>query len=133
LPEEKEEDFERTCEFILSSPFAYLHVFSYSDRKGTLSSEMQDKIEPKVIQKRSKLLHQIGKEIWEKHLNNFIGKKLEILVESNWDKDSGRLIGLTDNYIRVLIDGKNDLKNKILPVKAIGREGKYLTGEIFNG
>ncbi len=133
FPEEKEEDFEKTCEFILSSPLAYLHVFSYSDRKGTLASEMQDKIEPKVIQKRSKLLHQIGKEIWEKHLNNFMGKKLEILVESNWDKDSGRLIGLTDNYIRVLIDGKDDLKNKILPVKIAEREGKYLTGEIFNG
>jgi threonylcarbamoyladenosine tRNA methylthiotransferase MtaB len=94
---------------------------------------MQDKIEPKVIQKRSKLLHQIGKEIWEKHLNNFMGKKLEILVESNQDKNSGKLIGLTDNYLRVLIAGNENLKNQILPVKAIGREGKYLTGEIFNG
>ncbi|MFH0930950.1 MAG: tRNA (N(6)-L-threonylcarbamoyladenosine(37)-C(2))-methylthiotransferase MtaB [Candidatus Zixiibacteriota bacterium] len=133
FPGEKEEDFEKTCEFILSSPFAYLHIFSYSDRKGTLASEMQDKIEPKVIQKRSKLLHQIGKEIWEKHLNNFMGKKLEILVESNKDKNSGKLIGLTDNYLRVLIAGNENLKNQILPVKAIGREDKYLTGEIFNG
>ncbi len=133
FPGEKEEDFEKTCEFILSSPLAYLHVFSYSDRKGTLASEMQDKIEPKVIQKRSKLLHQIGKEIWEKHLNNFMGKKLEILVESNKDKNSGKLIGLTDNYLRVLIAGNENLKNQILPVKAIGRESKYLTGEIFNG
>jgi len=133
FPGEKEEDFEKTCEFILSSPLAYLHVFSYSDRKGTLASEMQDKVEPKVIQKRSKFLHQIGKEIWEKHLNNFTGKKLEILVESNKDKNSGILIGLTDNYLRVLIAGNENLKNQILPVKAIGREGKYLTGEIFNG
>ena len=133
FPGEKEEDFEKTCEFILSSPLAYLHVFSYSDRKGTLASEMQDKVEPKVIQKRSKLLHQIGKEIWEKHLNNFTGKKLEILLESSKDKNSGKLIGLTDNYLRVLIAGNENLKNQILPVKAIGREGKYLTGEIFNG
>ena len=133
FPGEKEEDFEKTCEFILSSPLTYLHVFSYSDRKGTLASGMQGKIEPKVIQKRSKLLHQIGKEIWEKHLSNFMGKELEILVESNKDKNSGRLIGLTGNYLRVLIAGNENLKNQILPVKAIGREGKYLTGGIFNG
>lgn len=133
FPGEKEEDFEKICEFILSSPLTYLHVFSYSDRKRTLASGMQGKIEPKVIQKRSKLLHQIGKEIWEKHLNNFMGKELEILVESNKKKNSGKLIGLTGNYLRVLIAGNENLKNQILPVKTIGREGKYLTGEIFNG
>ncbi|MCJ7496998.1 MAG: tRNA (N(6)-L-threonylcarbamoyladenosine(37)-C(2))-methylthiotransferase MtaB [candidate division Zixibacteria bacterium] len=133
FPGEKEEDFEKICEFILSSPLTYLHVFSYSDRKRTLASGMQGKIEPKVIQKRSKLLHQIGKEIWEKHLNNFMGKELEILVESNKEKNSGKLIGLTGNYLRVLIAGNENLKNQILPVKTIGREGKCLTGEIFNG
>jgi threonylcarbamoyladenosine tRNA methylthiotransferase MtaB len=133
FPGEKEEDFEKTREFILCSPLSYLHVFSYSDRKGTLASGMQEKIEPKVIQKRSKLLHQTGKEIWEKHLKCFTGRKLEILVESNRDKNSGRLIGLTDNYLRVLIAGNENLKNQILQVKVIGREGKYLAGEILNG
>ena len=129
FPGESEEDFEKTCEFILSSPLSYLHVFSYSDRRGTLASEMKDKLTPQVIHKRSEILHQIGKEKWEKHLERFIGKKMEILVEGNRDKKTGRLIGLTDNYIRILMEGDDGLKNKILQVKVVKREGKFLVGE----
>ncbi|MDP3025180.1 MAG: tRNA (N(6)-L-threonylcarbamoyladenosine(37)-C(2))-methylthiotransferase MtaB [candidate division Zixibacteria bacterium] len=130
FPGESEEDFEKTCGFILSSPLSYLHVFSYSDRRGTSASEMKDKLTPQVIHKRSEILHQIGKEKWEKHLERFTGKKMEILVEGTKDKKTGRLIGLTDNYIRILIDGDEGLKNKILIVNIVKREGKFLTGEI---
>lgn len=130
FPGESEEDFEKTCGFVFSSPISYLHVFSYSDRRGTLASEMKDKLTPQVIHKRSEILHQIGKEKWEKHLERFTGKKMEILVEGTKDKKTGRLIGLTDNYIRILIDGDEGLKNKILMVKAVKREGKFLIGEI---
>jgi threonylcarbamoyladenosine tRNA methylthiotransferase MtaB len=129
FPGESEEDFEKTCGFILSSPLSYLHVFSYSVRKGTLASEMKDKLTPQVIHKRSEILHQIGKEKWEKHLERFTGKKMEILVEGTKDKKTGRLIGLTDNYIRVLMEGDDGLKNKILQVKVVKREGKFLIGE----
>jgi len=130
FPGESEKDFERTCEFVFSSPLSYLHVFSYSDRRGTLASQMKDKLTPQVIHKRSEILHQIGKEKWEKHLDTFAGEQMDILVESNRDKSSGRLIGLTDNYIRILVDGDERLKNKIFPVKVLKREGKFLSGEI---
>ena len=130
FPGESEKDFEKTCEFVFSSPLSYLHVFSYSDRKGTLASKMEDKIMPQMIHKRSEILHQIGKEKWEKHLETFAGEQMDILVESNRDKNSGRLIGLSDNYVRILVNGDEGLKNKILPVKAVKREGKFLTGEI---
>jgi len=129
FPGESEKDFEKTCKFVLSSPLSYLHVFSYSDRKGTLASEMKDKLTPQVIHKRSEILHQIGKEKWEKHLETFAGEEMEILVESNRDKNSGRLIGLTDSYIRVLVEGDVELKNKILQVKVVKREGKFLIGK----
>lgn len=130
FPGESEEDFEKTCGFILSSPLSYLHVFSYSDRKGTLASEMKDKLTSQIIHKRSEILHQIGKEKWEKHLETFAGEEMEILVENNRDRSSDRLIGLTDNYVRILVNGDEGLRNKILPVKAVKREGKFLTGEI---
>ncbi len=130
FPGESEEDFEKTCEFVFSSPLSYLHVFSYSDRKGTLASQMSDKLTPQAIHKRSEILHQIGKEKWEKHLERFTGKKMEILVEGTKDKKTSKFIGLTDNYVRILIDGDEGLKNEILTVKAVKREGKFLIGEI---
>lgn len=132
FPGEKEEDFEKTCELIWSSPLAYLHVFSYSDRRGTLASRMPDKISPQTVKIRSKILHQVGKEKWEKHLDSYMGKQMEILVENSRDKNTGKLVGLTGNYLRVLIAGNEDVKNKILKAKIVKREGKYLVGEIVN-
>ena len=133
FPGEKEDDFEKTCGFIQSIPLAYLHVFSYSDRKGTLASEMTDKISPQMIKKRSRILHQTGKEKWEKHLDSFIDREMEILVENNKDKNSNRLIGMTGNYMRVLIENKEDFKNRLLTIKVKERKDKYLVGEIIYG
>jgi threonylcarbamoyladenosine tRNA methylthiotransferase MtaB len=132
FPGEKEKDFEKTCELIRSLPLAYLHVFSYSDRRETLASRMPGKIPPQTIKIRSKILHQIGKEKWEKHLDSYVGKQMEILVESSREKNTGKLVGLTGNYLRVLITGNEDLKNKILKAEIVKREGKYLLGEMAN-
>jgi tRNA A37 methylthiotransferase MiaB len=93
---------------------------------------MPDKIDPQTIKVRSKLLHQIGKEKWEKHLDSYVEKQMGILVESSRNKNTGKLIGLTGNYIRVLVTGNEDLKNKILQAEMVKREGKYLVGEIVN-
>ena len=129
FPGETEENFQNSSKFIASLPLSYLHVFSYSDRKGTVASFLPDKIPPFVIHRRSQELHQIGKEKWEKFLDFYTGKQLEVLIEKTRDKKSGKLIGLSDNYIRVLLDGENSLGNQIIPVKILKREGKFLLAE----
>lgn len=129
FPGETEENFQNSSKFIASLPLSYLHVFSYSDRKGTVASFLPDKIPPFVIHRRSQEVHQIGKEKWEKFLDFYTGKQLEVLIEKTRDKKSGKLIGLSDNYIRVLLDGENSLCNQIIPAKIIKREGKFLLAE----
>jgi threonylcarbamoyladenosine tRNA methylthiotransferase MtaB len=44
-----------------------------------------------------------------------VGKSLEVLIEGKRDSSSGLLRGISSNYVRVLIDGDDSLKNKILP------------------
>jgi MiaB-like tRNA modifying enzyme len=48
FPTETEEDFEETYKLVQSLPFAYLHVFSYSDRPHTKASKMFPKVEERV-------------------------------------------------------------------------------------
>jgi threonylcarbamoyladenosine tRNA methylthiotransferase MtaB len=131
FPGETDEQFENTYQFILSSPLSYLHVFSYSDRKGTVASQFPNKVPPQIIHKRSETLHALGRKKWENYLEGFIGKKLEVLIEQKRDKTSNRLTGLSGNYIRVLLDGEDSLKNKIIPVSIIQREGNVLLGETY--
>jgi threonylcarbamoyladenosine tRNA methylthiotransferase MtaB len=129
FPAEKDREFENSCRFIQSIPLSYLHVFSYSDRQNTAASVLPDKIDPKRINERSQLLHQIGKEKWVSFLDSFVGKSLEILAEKRRDKKTGKLIGLSDNYIRVLLEGDENLANTITSVNAFEREGKFLLGQ----
>jgi threonylcarbamoyladenosine tRNA methylthiotransferase MtaB len=129
FPGETEKQFENTCRFILSSPINYLHVFSYSDRKGTEASSLPNKIPPEIIHQRSEILHSLGKEKWSRYLDRFIGKKLSVLIENRRDRKTGKLTGLSDNYIRVLLDGDDSLKNKILSVNITLRDENKLLGK----
>jgi threonylcarbamoyladenosine tRNA methylthiotransferase MtaB len=128
FPGETDEQFENTCRFIRSSPINYLHVFSYSDRKGTEASLIPEKIPPVVIQKRSEIAHSLGKEKWRSYIDRFVGKKLNVLIENRRDGRTGMLTGLSDNYVRVLLDGDDSLKKRIVPVRVDDRHGNKLLG-----
>ena len=130
FPGETDKQFENTYQFILSSPLSYLHVFSYSDRKGTLASQFPNKVPPQIIHKRSEVLHDLGRKKWEEYLALFIGKTLDVLIEQKRDKKTNKLSGLSGNYIRVLLDGEDSLMNKIIPVSILQREGNVLVGKI---
>jgi threonylcarbamoyladenosine tRNA methylthiotransferase MtaB len=130
FPGETDEQFENTCQFIRSSSINYLHVFSYSDRKGTEASSMSDKIPPQVIHKRSETMHALGKEKWRGYIQRFIGKRLDVLIENRRDRKTDMLTGLSDNYVRVLLDGDDSLKNRIVSVKIVDRHENKLLGEV---
>jgi threonylcarbamoyladenosine tRNA methylthiotransferase MtaB len=130
FPGETGNQFENTCQLILSSPLSYLHVFSYSDRKATVASQLPNKIQPQIIHKRSEILHDLGRKKWEEYLDRFVGKRLDVLIEHNRDKKTNKLTGLSGNYIQVLLDGEDSLKNEIIPVSILRREGHVLAGKI---
>ncbi|HEX9917470.1 MAG TPA: MiaB/RimO family radical SAM methylthiotransferase, partial [candidate division Zixibacteria bacterium] len=129
FPEELESNFQNSLDFVLSQPINYLHVFSYSDRKGTVASKLPDKIPPHVIKKRNKLFRELGYKKWVNFIEKFIGKKLGVLIEKRRDKKTGKLTGLSDNYIRVLIDGEDRWMNQLVEVEITRREGRVLVGE----
>jgi threonylcarbamoyladenosine tRNA methylthiotransferase MtaB len=130
FPGEIDQQFEDTCRFILSSPVNYLHVFSYSDRKGTAASQMLGKVPPEVIHKRSEILHDLGREKWQSFIDRFVGQRLNVLIENRRDRKTGLLTGLSDNYIRVLLDGDDSLKNTITSVQISQRKDNILLGTL---
>ena len=57
-----------------------------------------------------------------------VGKRLPVLIEGKRDGTSGLLKGISSNYLPVLIDAGDDLKNKIIDVKIERLEGTRLFG-----
>ena len=110
FPGETEEHFAQTCRLVRESPLTYLHVFSYSDRPGTVASAMGDKIHPDVIHERSARLREIGLELTRTFRERIAGTEQLVLVLRDRAVEGG-LLGLTGNYAEVLLDGGDEMMN----------------------
>ena len=127
FPGETDEEFEETYKFLEHIKFSKMHVFKYSQRKGTIAAKMNNQIPPEKKEERSNRLIELSNKNEKEFLEKYIGKKLEVLFES--EIDNGFIEGHTSNYMLVKI--KNDsFENKIIEVSIKKREGLVLIGEI---
>jgi len=126
FPGESEKHFENTFNFINSLKISYLHVFNYSQRRNTLASEMDGKVDIKERKLRSEVLRNLSnKKKYDFYLKH-IGITQEVLFES---KKNDFIEGWTTNYIRVKTKYEKDFENNILPIKLIDANGiKYISG-----
>ncbi len=110
FPGETFEDFQDTVDLISHPAVTYLHVFPFSARPGTpAASYTDDIIHTETITERAVYLRSFSDEIRHKFRNTQVGKSALVLVEARHDKNSGRLIGMTDNYIPILTpDGSRE-------------------------
>ena len=93
-PFETEELFQKTIETVKEIAFSKIHVFPYSKREGTASSKMPMQVPETEKHERSKRLCEISSVLEQAYAEKYLGKKLEILIESDQ-------IGTTSNYLKV--------------------------------
>jgi len=115
-PGEGEADFAETMAVVSALPFSYLHVFSYSDRKGTESTRLTDRVPAQTIRARSAALRHLGREKALAFRQRMLGRTHEALVLEARDRATGLLSGLTANYVEVLFDGPDRLARGFVPV-----------------
>ncbi|MGH7350569.1 MAG: tRNA (N(6)-L-threonylcarbamoyladenosine(37)-C(2))-methylthiotransferase MtaB, partial [Candidatus Rokuibacteriota bacterium] len=115
-PGETEEDFEATVRFVEALPFTSLHVFSYSDRKGTEAARRPDHVAPAVIRERSRRLRRLGADKNLAFRRGLIGARREAVVLESRDRRTGLLAGLTANYVEVLFEGPDTLGRRMVPL-----------------
>ncbi len=111
FPKESEEDFLETIENARKFGFSKIHVFPYSDRKGTVASKMDGHIDGNIKKDRARKLLDVSRELEKEYANKFIGETLEVLFEEVKD---GVSIGHTSNYLKVKVKGSipsNTFKN----------------------
>ena len=116
FPGETEERFENTRKLIEQLPFSYLHVFSYSPRRGTEAYQIKDNVPGNIKKQRNQNLTQLAKRKAFKFHENFLRQQETVLIENQRDRKSGWLKGHTGNYIPVIVEGPDSLKNNLVPV-----------------
>ena len=108
FPGETEKEFEETYRFLKQMKFYKMHVFKYSQRKGTKAAVMKGQIDGKKKEERSKKLIELSDENEKEYNKKYVGKEVEILWEEEKD---GYYKGHTKNYILALLE-KNNKENK---------------------
>lgn len=127
FPGESEEDFEQTATLIRENDFAYLHVFSYSNREHAKSAAFAEQVDPVEIKRRSRILRELSDRKRQVFMSRYLGQTMPVLFEQEKD---GRWNGLTDNFIRVQVVSDHDLTNTIAPVYLQGLEQRAMTGTL---
>ena len=125
FPGETEELFLKTIDTCRKIEFSKLHVFPYSERRGTASSRMSAKIDEHEKKERSRRLIEISHELEINYMNKFIGKDVEVLIEEYKD---GYSYGHTGNFLYVKIKGEK-AHNEIVNVVIKDIEYPYAIGE----
>lgn len=120
FPGEREEHFMNTYHLLENLPLSYFHVFPFSKRKGTRASAFSSQVENKMIKERAYALRELGTEKRMVFYKRNKGRVEKILVEETSGKSTGRLRGLTRNYIPVTLKGDNSLKGEEVTVKLGG-------------
>lgn len=125
FPGETEAEFSETLTFAESVKLSGIHVFPYSERKGTKAAEMDNQVPKQVRETRAKILIEKAAMLRREYCSQFIGKSLPVLFEGT---DSG----FTPHFVKVKMKPEATTSfsaGQILPVHIYHSEGEILYGE----
>ena len=103
FPGETDDDFEQTRALIERLPFTYLHVFTYSSRPGTPSSEMPDQVPVHIARERNRVLRGLAAVKKHDFMRSFIGRDLEAITLTHFDGHATE--ALSDNFLKLRLTG----------------------------
>ena len=130
FPGETEEEFNQTYEFLKRIKFYKMHIFKYSQRKGTKAAVMPNQINGDIKEERSRKLIELSDRNEREYNEQYIGKEVEVLFEEPHIEDGKRYFkGHTTNYMVVKKQTNKNIENKIKTVKIVGLNGLELLGE----
>lgn len=126
FPMETEENFEETKAFVRKARFSKIHVFPYSERKGTAAASMPQLPMP-LREKRAKELSLIADTLKSEFERSFVGQRAEVLFEQTKGSFTD---GLTKNYLRIFVDKDEALHDKCAVVEITHYDNNKLYGRV---
>ena len=128
FPQETEEEFEETRQFLKRIHFYEMHIFKYSRREGTRAAVMEGQVpEPKKAE-RSDILLALEEQMSLEYRRTFLGKEEEVLLEERISVDGeDYMVGHTRQYVKAVVPYREGLKN----VTVRGVMERMVTDEIL--
>lgn len=134
FPGETEEEFLETYHFIKDHKFSELHVFPYSKRTGTPAARMENQVDEEIKNERVHRLITLSDQLAKEYASRYEGEIVEVIPENrfNENQEQGLYEGYTDNYLKVVFPGSEDMIGEVVKVKITKSgypfsEGQFVT------
>ena len=125
FPGEGEREFEETMAVVEDLPLAYLHVFRYSTRPGTVAARFPAQVGGPAARERSDRLRELGDAKRRAFLRSLVGSRLPVLPESRAVEDG--VLARSDLHAPVLLRRERPWRG-IAEAQITGVEGDALLG-----
>lgn len=128
FPQETEEEFEETRQFLERIHFYEMHIFKYSRREGTRAAVMEGQVPEQKKAERSDILLALEEQMSLEYRRSFLGKEEEVLLEERISVDGeDYMVGHTRQYVKAVVPYRKGLKN----VTVRGVMERMVTDEIL--
>lgn len=128
FPQETEEEFAQTIEFLKRIHFYEMHVFKYSRRAGTRAADMPGQLTENQKGQRSDVLLKLDQEMSLEYRKSFLGEEKEVLMEEKIVIDGTEyLVGHTREYVKAAIPWEEGKKGAMIT----GTMASMMNDEVF--
>jgi MiaB-like tRNA modifying enzyme len=131
FPTETEEDFRDTISLIREVNPDIVHVSKYHHRPGTYASKAWEELEPRIVSERARVISEICREASLRSNLRLVGREVNTYILEVGSK--GGLVGRTDNYKKVVLEGgscKIRLGSNVR-LKIVDANSRYLTANLI--
>lgn len=127
---ETDEIFEDSKEFIASLDISRLHVFTYSERPGTMALNITPVVDQQTKHLRTRKMMALSDKKLDAFTRRYLGTVRPVLFEHT--TDGGTMKGFTDNYLRIEVPADESLVNRVAMVRLVEPTGEddLIRGEL---
>ncbi len=112
---ETEKYFQESYDFINGLEISQLHAFTYSERSGTQALKIPWKVDVEERKNRTQKYINLSEKKLRSFYQKHMGSTQQVLFEDQ--KDKTKMVGFTENYIKVEVPYNEALVNKLGKVK----------------
>lgn len=131
FPDESEEEFRETLDFVGRAEFLDCHVFAFSAREGTVAAGMSGQVSEEIKRQRSERLidekNRVRDLVIEKICRG--GESLSCVFES---RSGDYFVSHSDTFVPVKVKTDEELSGEMREVRPLFSEGGAIIGELID-
>ena len=125
FPGETEAEWQQTMDYVETTGFGHMHIFSYSRREGTKAARLPDQVDKATRKERSLQMHELAARLKKTELEKHIGSRCSVLWERIINQESGLWTGYTPQYHKIVSGDADISEAKIteVSVEQVSQDG----------